>query len=378
MKKILLLHENTIMTISKDIFTPQAIISIMQEKIIIPDECSSIIYIKGRYQRIGTVLYRNGYYDALIDEAYNAQIKIIVNESIRNVLTHNQTYIFTGVTQKAISNGVIGYNIQITDSPIEQKNEMSDRDKKLLSLMEKKASLSTTKPSMVIEKVLIDGRIPSVVLVFPMQTETKTEFFKQLGIGGRSYTISEKSINFGNVSEFKKELCRLDGLFDVIIILRGGGAGIEFFSNLDVIETILMIKTPILLRQFVDEWKNNPTDTGNYLREIAERIYKQKSNSENIIREQLKKQVDEELNRHIADKDKIDKERVELQKELNTVLRDKVTIEKSVSIMKMRLYNLEQMLQRKESEIQRLKNKKSGCLSMVAVFIGIVILIAII
>lgn len=255
--------------------------------------------------------------------------------------------------------------------------------------MEKKASLSIIRPSIVIEKVLINGRIPSVVLVFPMQTETKTEFFKQLGIGGQSYTISEKSINFGNASEFRMELCKLDGLFDVIVILRGGGAGIEFFSNLDVIETILMIKTPILLgvghgdtpillRQFVDEWKNNPTDTGNYLREITERIYKQRSNSENIIREQLKKQIDEDLNRHIADKNKIDKERVELQNELRIALSEKVTIEKSVLLMKMRLSQLEQILQRKEAKIQKLEKKKSGCLGMVAVFIGVIILIAII
>lgn len=313
--------------------TPQALVSILQETIKIPSQFETEIQIRGRYQRLGTFKYACGYYDGIKDEEYDVQIKIIVSETIRNLLIDNQTYIFTGVVQKVVKNGSIGFNIIVMKPPVEQTRMITDKDKRLLSLLELKGEKVSIRPSLILEDILIRGRKPTIAFVFPLSTETKTEFYTQLGIEKCAYDIDEVSINFGNTEKFKKDMETLDyGHYDVIVLLGGGGAGLSFFDNLEVIESILNMETPILLgvghgdtpvllRQFVNEWKNNPTDTGSYLRELSERIHKQRENSENVIRNQVKKQIEEELKDLQKKNEEINNKYIELKVDQNNTIR---------------------------------------------------------
>ena len=122
---------------------------------------------------------------------------------------------------------------------------------------------------------------PKICLLFPQRTEVRTEFWDALGSGISMYDCHEVQCNFGNVQEFTHSINSLDSQkYDAIFILRGGGEGLDFFSNCEVINSILECNTPIfsgvghgdsniLLRSFVSEYKNNPTDTGYHLAKLA-------------------------------------------------------------------------------------------------------------
>ena len=386
-------------------YTPQALVNILQETIKLPDEFHYVIQIKGKYQQIGTKEYGNSngyYYDAINDIEYNTQIKIVVSKSIRALLTNNKVYIFSGVVSKSIKNGLIGFNIQITESPVEQKYEISEKDKRLLSLMEKRGISQNIKPTFVLEEILNKGNKPSIVCVFPLSTETKTEFTAQLGIAGNSYQVVHSSANFGNTNAFKNVLISLDKKYDVVVILRGGGAGLDFFDNLDIVETILSIKTPILLgvghgdtpvllRQFVSEWKNNPTDTGNHLREIVERIHRQRTNAESVMHEKVKKLFEDEMKRLSLDKkilakqqEQLNNQLMEMHKKLKDVECENVKIEKDLLYEKERVFKQKNSLEEKDhqiksknNEIKILKDKPTGCFKIIVIIIGSIMITSI-
>ena len=382
-------------------YTPQALLHILQGAIKLPIEFISVIEIKGKYQQTGTREYNSRYYDEIKDIEYNTKFTIIISKSIRSLLTDNKVYIFRGSVFTEVKNDHIRFLIQITESPVEQKYEISEKDKRLLSLMERRGICQTIKPTFVLEEILNKGNKPSIVCVFPLSTETKTEFTAQLGIAGNSYQVFHSSVNFGNTNEFKNYLISLDKKYDVVVILRGGGAGLDFFDNLDIVEAILSIKTPILLgvghgdtpvllRQFVSEWKNNPTDTGNHLREIVERIHRQRTNAESVMHENVKKMVDGEMQRLNLDKTLLTKQQVllnnqltEVHEKLKTMECKNIKAETDLTYAKQRISQQENTLKEKEFQIasknnviEELRKKPSGCLGMVAAFIGIIVLLS--
>ena len=358
-----------------DIFTPQAVVNILQEKVVIPIDLSSLIRIRGKYQKIGTKCYNNGYYDTIIDESYDVQLKIIVSVSIRRLLVHNQTYIFTGVIKKVILNGTIGFNIQILESPIEHKDELPARGQKILSLLEKKTNSSSKRPSTLLRDKLLEGKRPTLLCLFPESTGTKSEFFEQVELSDDwYYCIWVDHINFNDEILFKSKLREIDhsDVIDVIVILKGSGVELDIFNNLEVIDVVLEMNKPILLgaesdgipilmRQFVDEWRENPTNTGIYLKELAEKTLNQKYISENRLREQMKITTGNKVTHLLAEKRKVEKERLELQNSNNRISKEKMDLETEKVQMKQKISAL-------EIQVNELNSKQGvGCRTIVII-----------
>lgn len=268
---------------NKQMHTPNSISCILKSNLRIPDTINNQIELKGRYKKNGTKDYNGFYFDTLIDENTEESIVIKVSKDIRDQLENDYIYSFTGVL--VISNKkdcLFHCYLSVTDTTAKLERRISTKEEQILKLLEKKSGKKTSNISIELEDILLKNIKPKICLLFPQRTEVRTEFWDALGSGINMYDCHEIQCNFGNIQEFTRCIDSLDSQkYDAIFILRGGGEGLDFFSNCEVINCILECNTPIfsgvghgdsniLLRSFVSEYKNNPTDTGHHLAKLAE------------------------------------------------------------------------------------------------------------
>lgn len=255
-------------------FSPSMLYHIIANDYLLPESLRNVISIKGIY------IKTNNGYDILKDIGNDSQIKIIVDNNKRVNLIDNAIYTCIGVLSSFYYKSGLYYKFHVNEiSEIEE--EQDNRLQQINELLRIASNNNSKRPSEVIWDNLRNQKKTRFLCVFPVRTETKNEFYNHISGCEKVYEFEDRHINFTDVNSFSLNLNGFDRLgFDVIIIMRGGGEGTDFFSNLDIIRIIIEMKTPlllgvghqdtnILLRSFVKEWKANPTATGIYLRDLA-------------------------------------------------------------------------------------------------------------
>lgn len=119
--------------------------------------------------------------------------------------------------------------------------------------------------------------------------------------------FTERRVNFSNSQELVRTLQALDEFdFSVIALVRGGGGGIEKLDDLDVLETVVNLKTPtiaaighveekLFIKQLVDKCAPTPNGLGQYFSEMVESVSEKKTKSRAALTEQIKKQFKDQL-----------------------------------------------------------------------------------
>ena len=94
--------------------------------------------------------------------------------------------------------------------------------------------------------------------------------------------------------------------FDVIALVRGGGVQVEAADDLNVLETVVNLKTPIIaaighveeklfIKQVVDKEASTPNGLGQYFSEMVESVSEKKTKSHAVLTEKIKKQFKEQI-----------------------------------------------------------------------------------
>lgn len=119
----------------------------------------------------------------------------------------------------------------------------------------------------------------------------------------------EYRANFSNAKELISTLQSLDREnFDVIALVRGGGARIESLDDVSVLEQIVAMSTPTIgaighveekifvkQKQLVDKCASTPNGLGQYFSEMVESVSEKKTKSRAALTEQIKKQFKDQL-----------------------------------------------------------------------------------
>lgn len=94
--------------------------------------------------------------------------------------------------------------------------------------------------------------------------------------------------------------------FDVIALVRGGGVQVEAADDLNVLETVVNLKTPIIaaighveeklfIKQVVDKEASTPNGLGQYFSEMVESVSEKKTKFHAVLTEKIKKQFKEQI-----------------------------------------------------------------------------------
>lgn len=322
---------------SATVYKPSEIIGIFNSILAKQSVNAQVVYLRGVYLASGRQSYGGYYYDTLRDEDRQEEITIIVTQPQRENLKNGNLVNVGGVIGRNVNNrGQIQINLNVSRIEVVQEQVVDEAEIKKVELRQKKASVGFKNVDSILEQLLFQDKRPNVALVFAQSSITMSDFEAGINAAKSAIDFTERRVNFANSSELIRTLKAIDEFdFTVIALIRGGGGGIEKLDDLDVLETIVNLKTPVIaaighveeklfIKQLVDKCAPTPNGLGQYFSELVENVSEKKTKSRAALTEQIKKQFKDQLeagqkqNKELQEKlAKLTKTQEETQKQHN-------------------------------------------------------------
>ena len=309
-------------------YKPSEIIGIFNSILAKQSVNAQVVYLRGVYLASGRQPYGGYFYDTLRDEDRQEEITIYLTQQQRESLKNGNLVMVGGVLGRNVNHrGQIQLVLNVSRIDIIQDQAVDESEIKRMELRQKKATIGFKNVDAILEQLLYTGGRPKVALVFAKSSITMSDFEAGINAAKTAIDFTEQRVNFSNSQELVRTLKGIDEFgFAVVAIVRGGGGGIEKLDDLDVLETIVNLKTPVIaaighveeklfIKQLVDKAAPTPNGLGQYFSEMVESVSEKQSKSRAALTEQIKKQFKDQLE---AGK----KQNEELQKKLQALTKN--------------------------------------------------------
>jgi len=268
-----------------------------------------VIYIRGIYLRNTKHDPRWSYrYDVIRDEDTQAELTLQITEKQTENLKDGNLVTVGGVLGRRVqNNGHIQLMLVVSRVEVMKEQVVDEDELKRIELRRKKASIGFKNVDGILEQKLFSDERPKIALVFATTSITMADFNAGINAAKSAIDFEEYRVNFSSPSDFTALLERLDPLgFDVIALVRGGGTNVETADDLNVLETIVGMSTPLIaaighveerlfIKQIVDKEAPTPNGLGQYFSEMVESVSEKKTKSRATLTEKIRKQFQEQL-----------------------------------------------------------------------------------
>lgn len=289
-------------------YKPSEIIGIFNSILTKQSVNAQVVYLRGVYLASGRQPYGGYFYDTLRDEDRQEEITIYLTQQQRESLKNGNLVMVGGVLGRNVNHrGQIQLVLNVSRIDIIQDQAVDESEIKRMELRQKKATIGFKNVDAILEQLLYTGGRPKVALVFAKSSITMSDFEAGINAAKTAIDFTEQRVNFSNSQELVRTLKGIDEFgFAVVAIVRGGGGGIEKLDDLDVLETIVNLKTPVIaaighveeklfIKQLVDKAAPTPNGLGQYFSEMVENVSEKQSKSRAALTEQIKKQFKDQL-----------------------------------------------------------------------------------
>ena len=289
-------------------YKPSEIIGIFNSILAKQSVNAQVVYLRGVYLASGRQPYGGYFYDTLRDEDRQEEITIYLTQQQRESLKNGNLVMVGGVLGRNVNHrGQIQLALNVSRIDIIQDQAVDESEIKRMELRQKKATIGFKNVDAILEQLLYTGGRPKVALVFAKSSITMSDFEAGINAAKTAIDFTEQRVNFSNSQELVRTLKGIDEFgFAVVAIVRGGGGGIEKLDDLDVLETIVNLKTPVIaaighveeklfIKQLVDKAAPTPNGLGQYFSEMVENVSEKQSKSRAALTEQIKKQFKDQL-----------------------------------------------------------------------------------
>ena len=289
-------------------YKPSEIIGIFNSILAKQSVNAQVVYLRGVYLASGRQPYGGYFYDTLRDEDRQEEITIYLTQQQRESLKNGNLVMVGGVLGRNVNHrGQIQLVLNVSRIDIIQDQAVDESEIKRMELRQKKATIGFKNVDAILEQLLYTGGRPKVALVFAKSSITMSDFEAGINAAKTAIDFTEQRVNFSNSQELVRTLKGIDEFgFAVVAIVRGGGGGIEKLDDLDVLETIVNLKTPVIaaighveeklfIKQLVDKAAPTPNGLGQYFSEMVETVSEKKTKSRAVLTEQIKKQYQQSL-----------------------------------------------------------------------------------
>lgn len=261
--------------------TPSTIINIFNNALSVKED-KRIIVVEGVYESKGSKSYSGNFYDILKDETGNQSLTIVVPEILREDLKEEYTYKMKGfLNRKVRDDGYIQLNFGVVDILSNEGKRMSSKALKVFDVRKKKADIGYRKIEDVLRRKLYNNEFINIALIYGNEAVIDKDIYEAIGETANCYNIVEHRINLASRENIIEKINELnDTKYDVIVVARGGGTGLDVFNDPDLAESALNL-IPIfvtaighavddtLLQDIADKKFDTPTSLGHYLKEVA-------------------------------------------------------------------------------------------------------------
>ena len=290
------------------IYKPSEIIGIFNSILAKQSVNAQVVYLRGVYLASGRQSYNGYFYDTLRDEDRQEEITMYVTQQQRENLKNGNLVNVGGVLGRNVNNrGQIQIILNVSRIEIVQEQAIDENEIKRMELRQKKSSDGFKNVDSVLEQLLFTDQRPRVALLFATSSITMSDFEAGINAAKSAIDFMEYRANFSNAKELVSTLQSLDrGNFNVIALVRGGGARIESLDDVSVLEQIVAMSTPtigaighveekIFIKQLVDKCAPTPNGLGQYFSEMVENVSEKKTKSRAALTEKIKKQFKDQL-----------------------------------------------------------------------------------
>ena len=249
---------------------------------------AQLITIEGFYFDSQGKLYGSCYYDELRDKNKKNKITLQLTENIKSKLVSGRYFQLEGYINKGQS---------LTN---DSRLQVYFRATKVLKYEEDVQLISKAEYDIVrerfnrdfpiIQDILINKiekkETPIIDVIMGVQSTSKEDYLNQL-YNSEYYTIRHHNCNLSSKTEILKFIDLYDfESTDILIILRGGGSGLEVFNELELCKKIIELPVPFitgighheditLLQRVSDRAFSTPTSVGVFLQSVVN-IYKER------------------------------------------------------------------------------------------------------
>lgn len=303
---------------------------------------NGVVWLRGIYiQKPNQNSQWAAFYDELRDVDSNVTVTLKINRQDRSRLKSNSLVHIGGIIElNPFQNGTIQIVVNVTRSEIVKDQFVTEQDLKRSEIRIAKTKRGFKNVDAVLEDKLFKDERPKVALVFATTSITMADFNAGVNAAAVKIDFKEERQSFGNAATLSSFLQALDSQqYDVIALIRGGGSGIESLDEIDVLQAVASMSTPIIcaighvgeelfMKSIADKVAPTPNGLGQYFSEMVERVTAKRNNSRAALIEEVKKQfikqIDESNKKNkelLAQVEKMTKQAQEQTKTFNESLK---------------------------------------------------------
>ena len=301
-----------------NLFRPSEIIGIFRNHLATGQVNQKVVCLRGIYCK-GS--YVNQYYhtatDRLVDESTSDELTLSMPLNLREDLDNGNVLTVHGILDRSITNkGLIQIVLKVTEVEKIKELAVSEDEIKRTELRRIKSEKGFKNVDSILESLLYQDKRPQIALVYAETSITNDDFEKGVQAARTHIDFKEYRVSFAKTKAFCLTLKQLDVMnYDVIAIIRGGGAGLEALDEVELLETLVNMNTPwmygaghegekLFILNIADKAIAIPHALGTYFRDITDGVIQKRNNS----RAALVKEVEGQFKKQIEDSNKKNQE----------------------------------------------------------------------
>ena len=301
-----------------NLYKPSEIIGILRNHLGTNQVNQKVVCLRGIYFK-GT--YVNQYYhtatDRLVDESTSDELSLSMPLNMRDDLENGNVLTVHGILDRSITNkGLIQIVLKVTEVEKIKELHMSEDEIKRAELRRIKSEKGFKNIDSLLESLLFQDKRPQVALVYAETSITNEDFEKGVQAARTHIDFTEYRESFAKTKAFCQKLKQLDSMnYDIIAIVRGGGAGLDALDEIELLETLVNMNTAwmygaghegekLFILNIADKAIAIPHALGTYFRDITDGVIQKRNNS----RAALVKEVEGQFKKQIEDSNKKNQE----------------------------------------------------------------------
>lgn len=301
-----------------NLFKPSEIIGILRNHLATGQVNQKVVCLRGIYFKGG---YVNQYFrtatDRLVDESTSDELTLSMPLNLRDDLENGNVITVHGILDRSITNkGLIQIVLKVTEVEKIKELAVSEDEIKRTELRRIKSEKGFKNVDSLLESLLFQDKRPQIALVYAETSITNDDFEKGVQAARTHIDFKEYRVSFAKTKTFCQTLKQLDAMnYDVIAIIRGGGAGLEALDEVELLETLVYMNTAwmygaghegekLFILNIADKAIAIPHALGTYFRDITDGVVQKRNNS----RAALVKEVEGQFKKQLEESNKKNKE----------------------------------------------------------------------
>ena len=249
----------------------------------------NLIVVEGFFSDNNNKLYGQYYYDEIVSKEKQHKITIQISKELKPRLTNGSYYNYQGYITRGQSldnNSRLKVFFRVTEI-LEHKEKVQFISKTEYDIVQARFERDFPLIRDILSEKIGQNQKPVLDVITGIQSTSKDDYLRQLP-DYTYYEIRHHKCNLSTKDEILKFISSNNfSETDLLIILRGGGSGLEVFNEIELCKKALELPIPFitgighdsdktLLQRVSDKVFSTPTAVGSYLQSIVN-IHKERN-----------------------------------------------------------------------------------------------------